>query len=143
MAEPNQLVNLESCLTAGAVFYGSAVRSVRIETADGRVQRLMLPIRGFEPDEPEPMPTAATTPAERSAAETMAARIVEILGTLRPGAYLGGPALAAQIEPMLTPGDGTFKRAVKLLKAGGPDDPAALIDSDKRLGYYLIPGRKP
>ena len=52
MAEPTPLLNLESCLTAGAMFYGTSVKSVLIELADGRTQRLELPVSPVVEDDP-------------------------------------------------------------------------------------------
>ena len=76
------------------------------------------PIRLPVPTDTEPNP------------DELDAAILAVLSGLKPGHRLSGAALAMQIDEDLDHNAGTFKRAVRRLKAAGK------IDSD-RAGYWL------
>lgn len=106
--------DLLAILSTGATFGGVAVRVVRVELADGRVQRFELP---------------AVVDATLS---ELAERMLEAL--LRVGDWTKGAALALLVDPSgdLEHVSGTFKRAVGELKAAGK------IRSDKTQGYLAV-----
>lgn len=106
-------VELLALLTGGATFGGVAVRSVRIELADGRVQRLELP----EAETERPM-------------SKLAEKLLDILRDMPDGEWTSGAALARMADPSgdLEHHSGTFKRGVDDLRK------RRLIDSGRK-GY--------
>lgn len=108
-------VELLAMLTSGATFGGVAVRSVRIELADGRVQRLEL--AEIEADGGRPL-------------SKLADRLLDVLRDMPDGEWTSGAALARMADPSgdLEHHSGTFKRAVDDLRK------ARLIETGRK-GY--------
>lgn len=104
-------VELLALLTSGATFAGVAVRSLRVELADGRVQRLELPESGGDLSD-------------------LASRMIDALRDMPSGDWTSGPALARMVDPDgdLESHSGSFKRAVDEMRR------AKMIESGRK-GY--------
>lgn len=113
--------DLAECLSTGAMFYGTAVKEIRITLADGRTQRLQLP-------------TYQTVDCSEGEVLKLAGEILGVLGTLQPREWMGASAVASQIDPMLDHKSGTWTRAVRYLR-----DAKGNIESHKQHGYRLKP----
>jgi hypothetical protein len=109
--------DLVALLTSGATFGGVVVQSLRIDLADGRVQKVQLPA-----------PVTPDTDAPKDWAKTKAgAAILEVLG--REGRPLKGSAIAALAKYGY---NGSFRSALAGLTEQGA------IDHDEDDGYRLV-----
>ncbi len=94
---PTELADL---LRSGAVLNGVPVMSIKIETADGRVQKLQLPealvdeVSDLEPRETDE--------------ESKEAAVLRVLGDLKPEAWMPGKLLATAVD-MAYGGGGWWK----------------------------------
>jgi len=95
---------------------------------------LPIPSRVAECQIYDEQPTAE----ESDAAGKLAEEILAVLGTLKPGQWMSGAAVAAECDTMLDHKGGTFKRAISSLKGFGPNDPNAKIESHPKRGYRLL-----
>lgn len=109
--------DLVSLLTSGATFGGVVVQSLRIELADGRVQKVQLPAP-LTPDTGEPKDWSKTKAGSA---------ILEVLA--REGRPLKGSAIAALAKYGY---NGSFRSALAGLAEQGA------IDHDKDDGYRLV-----
>ena len=91
MADANavaQLMNLESCLTAGAMFFGVAVSEVTLTLADGRVQRLQFPVPNVAGLEAEDDPEDDLT--------VMESAVLAVVNRMQPGFVLTNEEIASK-----------------------------------------------
>ena len=104
-------VELLALLTSGATFAGVAVRTLRVELADGRVQRIELPEAAGDLSD-------------------LAGRLLESLRDMPAGDWTSGAALARMVDPDgdLESHSGSFKRAMEELRK------ARLIEGSRK-GY--------
>jgi hypothetical protein len=104
---PHSILGLEVALAIGATLYGHPVRALRIETADGRIQRFELPQGPYGADESEDEFDAEPDEKELE--------ILAVLAKAQPGEYTPGRTLSKAID--LAYKGGRFGDLIRHLKA--------------------------